>query len=172
MQFTFKLIKQIISILSTGIILLTFIITILSTNSKSPNYIEYTELSKFLLNLYTLIILSLIFAHSVYPPIICSIFAKRFAIILSEKGKIIILTSIFIMYFGTGSLPQKLFGMIGFIGTFSLFLSSLFTNCGSFKKNDFTEEKRISNISTNDSKNITTTTEGFNNSAINNSVNL
>ena len=172
MQCTFKLIKQIITILSTGIILLTFIITILATNSKSPNYIEYTELSKFLLNLYTLIILSLIFAHSVYPQIICSILSKRFAIIISEKGKIIILSSIFIMYFGTGSLPQKLFGMIGFIGTFSLFLSSLFTNCGSFKKNDFTEEKRISNISTNDSKNITTTTEGFNNSAINNSVNL
>ena len=166
MNLSFKLIKQLISILATGIILLTFIITILTTNTKSPNYIEYTELSKFLLNLYTLIILSLIFGHSVYPQMICSIISKKFAIILSEKGKIIILSSIFIMYFGTGSLPQKLFGMIAFIGTFSLFISNLFIKCKFNQTEGFTEEKKINNFTTNNSKVITTTTEGFNNNTI------
>ena len=161
MELTFKLIKKIISILSTGTILLAFLITIFITNKKSPNYIEYTNLSKLLLNLYTLILLVLIFTHSIYPKIICSVFTKRFGIISSEKGKIIMLSFIFIMYFGTGNRPQKIFGMIAFLATFGYFLSNLFLNCKNIRKNPFVEEKTIN------SKVITTTTENFN-KAINN----
>ena len=51
MKFSFDLIKKSITIICTGIILLTFILTTLSTNKNSPNYIEYTDLSKFFLNL-------------------------------------------------------------------------------------------------------------------------
>ena len=161
------LIKKVISILSTGTTLIVFLITIFTTNKKSPNFIEYTSLSKFLLNLYTLFVLSLIFAHTVYPQIICSIFTKRFNIITSENGKLILLSSIFIMYFGTGSKPQKIFGMIAFLCAFMLFLSKLFLPCKSFKKNAFVEEKIIKNTSPNTNNlNITTstaTTDSFKN---------
>ena len=158
------LIKKVISILSIGTTLFVFLITIFTTNKKSPNFIEYTNLSKFLLNLYTLFILSLIFAHTVYPKIICSVFTKRFNIISSENGKIILLSSIFIMYFGTGSKPQKIFGMIAFLCTFILFLSKLFLPCKSFRKNVFVEEKIIKNTNPNNSTITTTTTDSFNNS--------
>ena len=159
MKLTLDLIKKGIAIISTGTILLAFLISILSTNVKSPNFIEYTDLSKFFLNVYTFLLLALIFGHSVYPSIICSIFSKRFSIILSEKGKIILLSSILIMYFGTGSMPQKIFGFIAFIGAFSLFLSYFFLNCKD-KQNKFVEEKKIGNIVISNS-NITTTTENL-----------
>ena len=162
MKLTLNLIKKGISIISTGAILLTFLISILSTNAKSPNFIEYTDLSKFFLNIYTLFLLVLIFGHSIYPGIICSIFSKRFAIILSEKGKIILLSCILIMYFGTGSMPQKLFGFISFIGTFSLFLSYFFLNHKVDKQSKFVEEKKIGNFVIT-SPNVIVTNESFNN---------
>ena len=157
------LIKKVISILCIGTILLVFLISIITTNKNSPNFIEYTNLSKFLLNLYTLFVLILILAHKVYPKIICSIFTKRFNIISSEKGKIILLSSIFIMYFGTGNKPQKIFGMIAFLCTFILFLSNLFLPCKFFRKNELIEEKIIKNTNPNNIKITTTTIESFNN---------
>ena len=157
MKLTLNLIKKGISIMSTGAILLTFLISILSTNTKSPNFIEYTDLSKFFLNLYMFIILALIFCHTIYPKIICSIFTKRFAIITTEKGKLILLSAILIMYFGTGSTPQKVFGIIAFLATFGLFISKY---CNSFKKNTLTEEKISNNFN---SQVVTTTSQSFNN---------
>ena len=157
MKFSIEFIKKIISILCTGTILLTFIITTLSTNKNSPNFIEYTDLSKFFLNLYIFIILALIFCHTIYPKIICSIFTKRFAIITTEKGKLILLSAILIMYFGTGSTPQKVFGIIAFLATFGLFISKY---CNSFKKNTLTEEKISNNFN---SQVVTTTSQSFNN---------
>ena len=156
MELKLELIKKIISIIATGTIFLTFIITIFTTNKNSPNFIEYTNLSKFFLNLYTFILLALIFCHSAFPKIICKIFTKKIGLIASDKGKVYLLFSILIMYFGTGSMPQKIFGMVAFISTFSLFLSNLFINCN-FKKNVFVEEKIKNQV-------ITTTTANFNNS--------
>ena len=161
MKINFELIRNIIAILSTGTILLAFIISIISTKTKNSNYIEYTDLSKFFLNLYTLFLLILIFVHTIYPKIICNIFINNFGIISSEKGKIMLLSFIFIMYFGTGSMPQKIFGMVAFFATFSLFLSNLFFNCRTY---GFSEEKKLNNLGINNSKNITITSVNFNNS--------
>ena len=165
MKIDLELIRKSISILSTGAILLAFLISILSTKPKSPNYIEYTDLSKFFLNIYTLFLLVLIFVHTIYPKIICSIFIKNFGIISSEKGKIMLLSFILIMYFGTGSMPQKIFGMVAFFSTFSLFLSNLFLNC---KTNRFSEENKINTFGINNSRNITATSVNFNNTENNN----
>ena len=87
-------------------------------------------------------------------------FTKRFGIISSEKGKIIMLSFTFIMYFGTGNRPQKIFGMIGFLGTFCYFLSTLFINCKNDRQSHFVEEKNNSQGS--NSKVVITTTESFN----------
>ena len=142
MKITFELIKQIISILSTSTCLGTFIITTLLTNSKSPNFIEYTDLSKFFLNLYIFILLLLCFFHSIYPPMVCKIFIDRLGIITTDRGKIVILTSILVMYFSTESLTQKLFGMISFVSTLGLFLSVLIFNCDTLKQKPLVNEIR------------------------------
>ncbi len=167
MEITFEFLKKTMSILLTGIILFTFIIMIFTTNNKSPNYIEYTDLSKFFLNLYTIVLLVLIFTHTIYPKIICSTIAKSIPIILSEKGKLILLAFIFIMYFGTGSKPQKIFGLIGCLCTFGLFICYLCLNCKNIKKNFFAEEKKININELNKFPVEKINTENFSNTANN-----
>ena len=141
MKLTYELIKKIISILSLSTSLGAFLVTTLCTNTKSPTFIEYTDLSKFFLNLYILILLILMLFHSIYPKMVCSIFTNRLGIITSSKGKITILVFIMIMYFSTESLPQKLFGMISFVSTLAFFLSELFLNCETLKQKPLTNDK-------------------------------
>ena len=129
MKYNFPLILRIISILSTGTIFFSFIITNLCTNVKSPNFIEYTSLSKFFINFYIFVILLLCLLHSIYPQIICQILISGFGIISTTKGKIIIICIIDVMYFSTENLPQKLFGMITFVGNLALLLGNLIFNC-------------------------------------------
>ena len=129
MKYNFPLILRIISILSTGTIFFSFIITNLCTNVKSPNFIEYTSLSKFFINFYIFVILLLCLLHSIYPQIICQILISGFGIISTTKGKIIIICIIDVMYFSTENLPQKLFGMITFVSNLALLLGKLIFNC-------------------------------------------
>ena len=159
MKITFELIKQIVSIISTATCLGTFIITTLLTNTKSPEFIEYTDLSKFFLNLYIFILLLLCFGHSIYPSIICNIFTDRLGIITTDRGKTVILTSILVMYFSTESMPQKLFGMISFVSTLGLFLSDLILNCETLKQKPLTNDKIVNNVNKGNIPVIITNTE-------------
>ena len=159
MKITFELIKQIVSIISTATCLGTFIITTLLTNTKSPEFIEYTDLSKFFLNLYIFILLLLCFGHSVYPSIICNIFTDRLGIITTDRGKTVVLTSILVMYFSTESMPQKLFGMISFVSTLGLFLSDLILNCETLKQKPLTNDKIVNNVNKGNIPVIITNTE-------------
>ena len=159
MEMNFVLIKKIITILSTGTFLVTFIVTTLCTNTKSPNFIEYTDLSKFFLNLYIFILLLLCFGHSIYPSIICNIFTDRLGIITTDRGKTVILTSILVMYFSTESMPQKLFGMISFVSTLGLFLSDLILNCETLKQKPLTNDKIVNNVNKGNIPVIITNTE-------------
>ena len=169
MKITFELIKQIVSIISTATCLGTFIITTLLTNTKSPEFIEYTDLSKFFLNLYIFILLLLCFGHSIYPSIICNIFTDRLGIITTDRGKTVILTSILVMYFSTESMPQKLFGMISFVSTLGLFLSDLILNCETLKQKPLTNDKIVNNVNKGNIPVIITNTEIISN--INNAQN-
>ena len=144
----FVLIKKIITILSTGTFLVTFIVTTLCTNTKSPNFIEYTDLSKFFLNFYIFILLLISFCHAVYPKLVCPLITNRLGIIITDRGKIVLLTSIIIMYFSTESLPQKLFGMISFVSVFGLYLADLLLNCDTLK-----QKPLIKSVGSNNSKN-------------------
>ena len=143
MKLTIEFIKKIISITSLSIILLSFIISVLITNPKNSNYIEFTDLSKFFLNLYIFILLSLLLTHIIYPQIICSFIKENFGIILNDNGRLIILSSIFILYFGTGNMPQKIFGMISFVATFGLFLCKIILKNKAHNKNELSEETKI-----------------------------
>ena len=157
----FELIKQIITSISTGTCLVTFIVTTLCTNTKSPNFIEYTDLSKFFLNFYIFILLLICFCHAVYPKLVCSLIANRLGIIITDRGKIVLIASIIIMYFSTDSMPQKLFGMISFVAVFGLYLADLLLNCDTLK-----QKPLIYNAGRNSAKNtdvIITNTENVSN---------
>ena len=151
MKYNFPLILRIISILSTGTIFFSFIITNLCTNVKSPNFIEYTSLSKFFINFYIFVILLLCLLHSIYPQIICQILISGFGIISTTKGKIIIICIIDVMYFSTENLPKKLFGMITFVSNLALLLGNLIFNCeilnqkAEVENNEVSQNKNIVN---------------------------
>ena len=138
-KINFDLILRIISILSLGTSFFSFIVTELVTNTKSPNFIEYTDLSRFFLNLYILLIYLLCLVHSVYPSILCPIITESLSIITTIKGKIILSLAIDIMYYSTESLPQKLFGMITFICVLALFLGDIVFNCEILKQQPMQE---------------------------------
>ena len=157
MKMNFELIKQIVTCLSTGTCLVTFIVTTLCTNTKSPNFIEYTDLSKFFLNFYIFILLLICFCHAVYPKLVCILITNSLGIIITDRGKIALIASIIVMYFSTESMPQKLFGMISFVAVFGLYLADLLLNCDILK-----QKPLINNAGNNSSKNsdvIITNTE-------------
>ena len=139
-KINYDLILRIISILSLGTSFFSFIITTLLTNTKSPNFIEYTDLSRFFLNLYIFIILLLCLVHSVYPSILCTIITESLSIITTIKGKIILSLAIDVMFYSTESLPQKLFGMITFVCVLALFLGDLVLNCKILNQQPMKEE--------------------------------
>ena len=138
-KITFDFICQIITILSTGTSLFSFIIIALITNTKSPNFVEYTDLSKFFLNLYIFIILLLCFIHSISPNLNCSMIKDGFGIVSTMNGKIIVTIAIDIMYYSTESLPQKLFGMITFVTALALILAKIVFNCEILKQQPLEE---------------------------------
>ena len=157
----FELIKQIITSISTGTCLVTFIVTTLCTNTKSPNFIEYTDLSKFFLNFYIFILLLICFCHAIYPKLVCSLITNRLGLIITDRGKIVLIASIIVMYFSTDSMPQKLFGMISFVAVFGLYLADLLLNCDTLK-----QKPLIYNAGRNSAKNtdvIITNTENVSN---------
>ena len=147
MKVSFELIKQIVAIISTGTNLGAFIVTTLCTKPKSENFVEYTDLSKFYLNIYIFCLLLLCFIHSINSTIICSLFSERLGIITSNKGKLILAIAIFTMFFCTDSTPQKLFGMISFVASLALFLAELLLNCDTLEQNP--EKNEISKNSSN-----------------------
>ena len=149
MKMNFELIKQIITSISTGTCLVTFIVTTLCTNTKSPNFIEYTDLSKFFLNFYIFILLLICFCHAIYPKLVCSLITNRLGLIITDRGKIVLIASIIVMYFSTDSMPQKLFGMISFVAVFGLYLADLLLNCDTLK-----QKPLIYNTGRNNTKNI------------------
>ena len=157
MKITFELIKKIVTSLATAVSLISFIVTTLCTNTKSENYIEYTDLSKLFLNFYIFLLLLLCFFHSIYPKLVCKIFTDKIGIITSDRGKIVTLSAIIIMYFSTESMPQKLFGMISFVAVFGLFLADLLLNCETLKQKPLNNE-RIEIITKNSSPVIITNT--------------
>ena len=145
MKINYDLILRIISILSIGTIFVSFIVTQLITNTKSPNYIEYTDLSKFFLNLYIFLILLLCLIHSIYPSLNIPLITEGLSIFTSVKGKIILTLAIDIMYYSTENLPKKLFGMISFVAIFGLILGVLAFNCEILKQQPLEENNNSNN---------------------------
>ena len=115
MKIDYPKIKKFIQIFVFSFNLLTFIIVLFSTNSKSKTYKEYTGSSKFFLSLYIILIYAFLITITIYPGILYHQLKTQFAFVFSDKGKLILSYSISIIYWFSRNKPQLIFAVLSTI---------------------------------------------------------
>ena len=127
MKIDYPKIKKFIQIFVFSFNLLTFIIVLFSTNSKSKTYKEYTGSSKFFLSLYIILIYAFLITITIYPGILYHQLKTQFAFVFSDKGKLILSYSISIIYWFSRNKPQLIFAVLATImNTFLLIYEFIF----------------------------------------------
>ena len=127
MKIDYPKIKKFIQIFVFSFNLLTFIIVLFSTNSKSKTYKEYTGSSKFFLSLYIILIYAFFVTITIYPGILYHQLKTQFAFVFSDKGKLILSYSISIIYWFSRNKPQLIFAVLSTImNTFLLIYEFIF----------------------------------------------
>ena len=127
MKIDYPKIKKFIQIFVFSFNLLTFIIVLFSTNSKSKTYKEYTGSSKFFLSLYIILIYAFLITITIYPGILYHQLKTQFAFVFSDKGKLILSYSISIIYWFSRNKPQLIFAVLSTImNTFLLIYEFIF----------------------------------------------
>ena len=127
MKIDYPKIKKFIQIFVFSFNLLTFIIVLFSTNSKSKTYKEYTGSSKFFLSLYIILIYAFLITITIYPGILYHQLKNQFAFVFSDKGKLILSYSISIIYWFSRNKPQLIFAVLSTImNTFLLIYEFIF----------------------------------------------
>ena len=127
MKIDYPKIKKFIQIFVFSFNLLTFIIVLFSTNSKSKTYKEYTGSSKFFLSLYIILIYAFLITITIYPGILYHHLKTQFAFVFSDKGKLILSYSISIIYWFSRNKPQLIFAVLSTImNTFLLLYEFIF----------------------------------------------
>ena len=112
MKIDYPKIKKFIQIFVFSFNLLTFIIVLFSTNSKSKTYKEYTGSSKFFLSLYIILIYASLIMITIYPGILYHQLKTHFDFVFSDKGKLILSYSISIIYWFSKNKPQLIFAIL------------------------------------------------------------
>ena len=127
MKIDYPKIKKFIQIFVFSFNLLTFIIVLFSTNSKSKTYKEYTGSSKFFLSLYIILIFAFLITITIYPGILYHQLKTQFAFVFSDKGKLILSYAISIIYWLSRNKPQLIFAVLSTImNTFLLIYEFIF----------------------------------------------
>ena len=127
MKIDYPKIKKFLQIFVFSFNLLTFIIVLFSTNSKSKTYKEYTGSSKFFLSLYIILIYAFLITITIYPGILYHHLKTQFAFVFSDKGKLILSYSISIIYWFSRNKPQLIFAVLSTImNTFLLIYEFIF----------------------------------------------
>ena len=127
MKIDYPKIKKFIQIFVFSFNLLTFIIVLFSTNSKSKTYKEYTGSSKFFLSLYIILIYAFLITITIYPGILYHQLKTQFAFVFSDKGKLILSYSISIIYWFSKNKTQLIFAVLSTImNTFLLIYEFIF----------------------------------------------
>ena len=127
MKIDYPKIKKFIQIFVFSFNLLTFIIVLFSTNSKSKTYKEYTGSSKFFLSLYIILIYAFLITITIYPGILYHQLKTQFAFVFSDKGKLILSYSISIIYWFSRNKPQLIFAILSTtMNTFLLIYEFIF----------------------------------------------
>ena len=117
MKIDYPKIKKFIQIFVFSFNLLIYLIVIISTNSKSKTYKEYTGSSKFFLSLYIIVFYSFLLTITIYPGLLYNQIKNEFALILNDKGKMIISYLICFIYWFSKNKPQLIFAVLSTITT-------------------------------------------------------
>ena len=127
-----------------------FITMIIYINKQKEKYNEYTNLSKIISNIYILIIFLIMLIDSISPNLVCKLFSENIKVFLYNKGKIMIMLLIGMLYWTSNNRPHVLFGVINFISFFVLVLCEFILDCKILKNE--AQDKMVNNevLNTND----------------------
>ena len=120
MKLDYPRIKKLLHIGIFTIDLLIFLIVLFSTNSSSDKYKEYTDSSKFFLNIYIIIIYSVLILITIIPKLLYYKIKNYISFIFSDKGKAITSAAIALIYWFAKNGPQFTLGVLLTITTIIL----------------------------------------------------
>ena len=112
MKIDYPKIKKFLQIGVFSLDTLVFLLVIFSTNSSSENYKEYTDSSKFFLDIYILAIYAVLIIVTVMPGLLYFRIKKYILFIFTDKGKVIISFGISLIYWFARNKPQLVLGII------------------------------------------------------------
>ena len=116
--------------------LICFLMIPFGVNSKDVNYIEYTSLSKSISNCYIIIILLIMLIHSIFPKMMLFGIKDNLSILTSDRGKLILIILIGILFWTSDNKIHTFFTVINFITFFALLLCEFIFDCKFLKKSD------------------------------------
>ena len=112
MRIDYPKIKKILQISIFSFDLLFFLIVLFSTDSSSKKYKQYTGSSLFFLDLYIIIIYSILIAISIFPKLLYFRLKKYILFIFTDKGKVILSYLISLIYWFAANKPQFVLSII------------------------------------------------------------
>ena len=112
MKLDYPKIKKFLQIGIFAIDLLVFLLVIFTTNSSSEKYKEYTDTSKFFLDIYIIGIYAILIVTTLYPRLIYYRIKRHILFIFNDKGKVIISFGISLIYWFARNKPQFVLGFI------------------------------------------------------------
>ena len=112
MKLDYPRIKKFLQIGIFSIDLLVFLLVLLSTNSSSEKYKEYTGSSKFFLGFYIIGIYAVLILVTIFPRLIYYRTKKYILFVFTDKGKVIISFCLSLIYWFSRNKPQFVLGII------------------------------------------------------------
>ena len=150
----FKSTKRKIHFIIILLNLICFLMILFSVNTKDVNYVEYTNLSKSVSNCYIIIILLIMLIHSVFPKIMFFGIKENLSILISDRGKIILIISIGALFWASNNKIQTFFTVINFLSFLAMLLCEFIFNSKIVKKHDNKNEINAQEINISKSHNI------------------
>ena len=134
--------------------LICFLMIPFRVNTKDVNYVEYTSLSKSVSNCYIIIILLIMLIHSIFPKIMFFGIRENLSILISDRGKLILIISIGALFWATNNKIQTFFTVINFLSFFAMLLCEFIFDCKILKKYNNKNEINTQEINISKSHNI------------------
>ena len=129
MKIDYPKIKKFLQIGIFSIDIVVFLLVLFSTNSSSKNYKEYTDTSKFFLDVYILAIYAILILVTVMPGLIYYRVKKYIIFIFTDKGKVIISFAISLIYWFARNKPQFVLGFILTLTSIVLLIYEFIFHC-------------------------------------------
>jgi phosphoglycerol transferase MdoB-like AlkP superfamily enzyme len=123
-------------------------------NTKDVNYVEYTSLSKSVSNCYIIIILLIMLIHSIFPKIMLFGIKENLSILISDRGKLILIISIGALFWANNNKIQTFFTVINFLSFFAMLLCEFIFHSKIAKKYDNKNEINAQEVNISKSHNI------------------